>query len=797
MKKYFQYICTIFLLLLNVSQLNAQTNNNVDSPTLWANVPAPLKQAKWVMPSTSTNEGGHSYDIVNLYAKFRHSFDISKVPTTAPLYITADQSYRLYVNGKFIANGPARGYQQSQPFDEIDIAKYLKSGKNLIAVRIYNAGRSTYSYLSQGYAGLLYALDLGNGETIVSSKSTKTLRQVGCDRDTIMLSSQMNNQEHIDLRIENPAWTQPDFDDSNWKKPRTLIYNAMPYYTFESRMIPMPEVYSLTPENLVATGVGKTISEDYRIRDVVDLFAKENLKTQFVNQEKTIATANASPKGEFKNFLFDFGKMLVGFPILKIEDAKGGEIVDIHLTELAKDGTGFDRSANNLRLAHRLICREGNQEHQFFQLSAFRYMTIRVRNNPRSDLKITPTIMWSAYPLGDKGKFKTSNKLVNDIWQACKQTQKICALDAYVDTPYREQAQWWGDARVQSWNTFFISGDARLLRRGIHSIAMQKTPNGLTYGHAPTMAHHCILPDFSLVWILTLWDYYWQTGEIDVYLNNRNTVKSILAYFDANTDSKTGLVNADPRYWLFLDWTNLQKQYQPSVLNLWLLEALSKMQKLCADNGIESDAKMYAEKEKKIRNAIEKNLLIDGLVSDGIMANGKPNPETPIHAQVLAKMTNLNGFNFEKAKEKILLPFLREEKTFKATPSAFWVVYLMQCMVDNGQAKEIYNFIKKNWKPFAEYGTTFEDYANSTRKGTSHSHAWSAHPSFMLPRILGGVKQEAPAWKKISINPNFFEDFVDITYPTPQGDIKVSWKKSATGKYVKKIKTPKKIEVLK
>lgn len=354
-----------------------------------------------------------------------------------------------------------------------------------------------------------------------------------------------------------------------------------------------------------------------------------------------------------------------------------------------------------------------------------------------------------------------------------------------------------GRARVQSWNTFFISGDARLLRRGIRSIAMQKTPNGLTYGHAPTMAHNCILPDFSLIWILSLWDYYWQTGEIEAYLNHRDTVKSILAYFDAMTDPKTGLVKADYRYWLFLDWTNLQKDNQPSVLNLWLLEALSKMHKLCVDNGIESDAKMYAEREKKVRNAIEKNLLIDGLVSDGIMANGKPNPETPIHAQVLAKMTNLNGFDFEKAKEKILLPFLRGEKKFKAMPSAFWVVYLMQCMVDNGHAKEAYNFIKKNWKPFAEYGTTFEDYAESTRKGTSHSHAWSAHPAFMLPRILGGVKQEAPAWKKISINPNFFEDFVDITYPTPQGDITVSWKKSANGEYIKEIKTPNKIEVLK
>ena len=571
----------------------------------------------------------------------------------------------------------------------------------------------------------------------------------------------------------------------------------MPYYTFESRMIPMPEIYSIEPKNLVATGVGKTINEENRIRDVVDLFRKEEVKTQLVNEEKTVATVNASPKCEFKNILFDFGKMLVGFPTLKIENAKGGEIIDIYLTELIKDGSGFDCSANNLRLAHRLICRQGSQEHQFFQHSAFRYMTIRVRNNPNSDLKITPSMMWSAYPLGDKGKFNTSNKLVNDIWQACKQTQKICSLDAYIDTPYREQAQWWGDARVQCWNTFFISGDARLLRRGIRSISMQKAPNGLTYGHAPTMAHNCILPDFSLIWILTLWDYYWQTGEIEVYLNHRDTVKSILAYFDAMTDLKTGLVKADNRYWLFLDWTNLQKQDLPSVLNLWLLEALSKMHKLCADNGIQADAKMFAQREKKVRNAIEKNLIIDGLVSDGIMANGKPNPETPIHAQVLAKMTNLNGFDFEKAKEKILLPFLRGEKKFKAMPSAFWVVYLMQCMVDNGHAKEAYNFIKKNWEPFAEYGTTFEDYAESTRKGTSHSHAWSAHPAFMLPRILGGVKQEAPAWEKVSINPNFFEDSVDITYPTPQGDIKVSWKKSANGKYIKEIKTPKKIEVLK
>ena len=81
-------------------------------------------------------------------------------------------------------------------------------------------------------------------------------------------------------------------------------------------------------------------------------------------------------------------------------------------------------------------------------------------------------------------------------------------IDAYVDCPWREQAQWWGDARVQAANTFHLSADARMLKRGIRQIAAQEPPNGLTYGMTPTMSHHCILPDYTLTWVMTIWDYY-------------------------------------------------------------------------------------------------------------------------------------------------------------------------------------------------------------------------------------------------------------------------------------------------
>ncbi len=772
-----------------------------ESPAIWSNVPDSLKSAKWIW----SKYPHFFYEITNVYCAARKTFELSELPKKAPMFISADQSYRLYINGKFVCSGPARGYQHSWPFDEIDVAKFLKKGKNVIAVRAYNGGRSTFAYLTEGYAGIIFALELGNGKNIVSDSTAKTRLQSGCDRDTAEISIQMNNQEIIDLRSENPDWINADFDDSSWTRPSGMKFNAMPYYSMESRMIPMLEEFEIKPAAFILKGKGKASTMDIRVFDVAKIFKDEKIPHEEVLENSQTAVALPS-KDEVQSFVFDMGKMMVGMPILKIEGAKGGEIVDIITTELVSKNGGDINGSSMLAPANRLVCREGSQTHQFYNVFGTRYITVRVRNNPDSTLKISPSLMWSAYPLADKGKFKTSNAYVNKIWETCKQTQKICALDAYVDTPYREQAQWWGDARVQSWNTFFISGDDRLLRRGIRSIAMQKVPNGLTYGHAPTKAHNCILPDFSLTWILSLYDHYWQTGSVEAFLCHRDTVDSILSYFDGVTDPKTGLVSYDNRYWLFLDWCGIQKNGQPALLNLWLLEALDKITKMCAENGLDDFAEKYGARAKKIRKAVTENLLTkDGLISDGIMPDGKQNPTTGVHAQTLGRMVKIEGMDFEKAKSEILLPFIKRgaqndipkdwnKERLKNDPSSFWVVYVFKLLCDEGYNREVYDFIKSKWKDFAEYGTTFEGYSPSS---TSHSHAWSAHPAFILPQILGGVKQEAAGWAKVSFNPNFFEDFAEITYPTPRGNIKVVWKKNADGSYSKTIDTPKDIETIK
>ncbi len=785
------------LLLLGVCAMSsiAATYENpvVENEKVWANVPASLKRAQWIWP----NQGSWGYDIVNSYSLFREKFNLKNLPEKAVMHITADAYYRLYINGEFVANGPARGYQRSYPFDSIDVAKYLKEGKNVIAVRVYSVGRSTFSYVCEGRAGLLFALDMGKDGEVRSNKNTICKRQAGCARDTAQYSVQMANQEHIDLREEDPDWAQIDFDDSSWNlgiKVAT-VYNAMPYYSFEERMIPMNEYKILPMKTLVAQGFGKTISDSEKYRNIAELFAKEGEKVpEKVMKDQESVAIPATKKGESYSVLVDFGKVNVGFPIFKVEGAKGGEIVDTLFAEYYTDGFALYNPYNegSMRaLANRMICKKGDFTNEFFGLQGFRYMLIRVRNNS-SELKITPTLRWAAYPHADKGVFKVSNSNAQKIWDACKHTQKICSLDAYVDTPMREQAQWWGDARVQAWNSFFISGDTKLFRRGIRSIAMQQVPNGLTYGHAPTFAHSCILPDFSLTWIMTLWDYYWQTGSIEPYTTHKNVVDGIISYFENFKDAKTGLVKSDPRFWLFLDWTGIQKSGCPAILNHWYLQALDKLTRLCKENNLEDDAKRYAQLAKNIRKAITENLVDkEGYAVDGVLSNGKQSDKRSIQAQIVSKMNNIEGFDFDKAKDNIILPYLHGKIKTHAEPSSFWVVYVFKTMIDAGYQKDVYDFILKNWKEMGEYGTAFENY-NAPKM--SRSHAWTAHPAFILPQILGGIEQKSAGWKEVSIKPLPLEDSFEIVQPTPLGDIKVAKKAGEKDIF---IDCPKEIKIIK
>ena len=754
----------------------------VENDLTFSHIPKSLRNASWIW-----GERACWYDIVNSYALFRKTFELPSKPKSAKLFITADQCYRLYVNGSFVCSGPERGYQENWKYDSLDISKYLQAGKNVIAVRAYCAGRGTFAYISKDSAGVLFALECENlADAVVSGKDVKALSQKSCSRNTAQYSMQLNDQEHIDMRKEPVGWKNLNFNDSHWRNSHTRPFGVMPWNNLKARVVPMLLEKEMALPLIVSKARGKSLSDKEQMRDVALLFNSENLvhtKISPTNAFQYPLVAEPAKNGEVSSFVVDFGKVVVGRPVLEIKGAVGGEIIDTRFGEVLKTSTNdtFESTGCYAHLANRLICRKGAQEHDFFHPMGARYITIRVRKNKNSRIEITPKMISYIGDVPQKCVFETSDAYINKIWQACKHTQEICTLDAYVDTPHREQAQWWGDARVQSWNTFFISGETRYVRKGIDDIAQMRSPNGLTYGHAPTMAHFNILPDFSLIWVLTLWDYYWQTADASILAQYKDVVDGLIAYFETHKDKNTGLLYFDERYWLFLDWTDIHKEGQPALLNLWYLHALERLTILANEAGLKNASAHYSKLAFDMRLAITKTLLdkADGLICDGVFKDGSINKNKGIHAQTIATLCNIDGFDSNKAIKSVLLPYVKRNDYKKGDPSAYWSVYVLNLLVEKGYDKEVFDFICRKWKTMAEFGSTFESFNVDPFKqqigGETTSHAWSAHPVFLLPKILSGIRQTKAGWQDYTVSPNKIVKSAHIVYPTPKGNIEVKW----------------------
>ena len=755
--------------------------------------------------------GLHNYDLQNCYCLFRSTFDLPAQPASAPLYLTADQSYQLWINEQFVCRGPARGFQDSWPFDEVDVAPFLRAGENVIAVRAYHPGCGSFSYISRQAAGVLVAARWQMEDQtfeINSDESWKTRRQIGVKKETLPSSIQLLPQEHIDLRLEPRGWQSADFDHSDWQTPRlSRAWNSPPWNALESRGIPMLREEFAPAPRWLGESSGLAAREFCDVREVVALAVSEGLQHQARDEDfKGILTVAPVDEGQYRSYLFDYGRVMVGSLQLEIAGARGGEIIDCLSCETTyEDDTGaptqtpwLDPTTHSaIALGTRLVCRDGDNSHAFYHLVGARYLMLRVRNAPHA-LTIKLRLKAAGYPLETVGEFRSSNAQLEQIWRACAHTEQICSLDAYVDTPWREQAQWWGDARVQAWNTFHLADDARLLARGIRQIGAQQLPIGLTYGHAPTIAHSCVLPDFTLVWMLTQWDYYFQTGSLHAFEEQRATTARALDYFRAHTDETLDLVRSDARYWLFLDWTALPRQGFSTVLNAWLLLALERLAQMHRLNGDENAAASLESWAKRVRAALEK-LIVGGLLADGYDAQGARFESFSIHAQTLGLILSLRGLDESKAVETVLLPFVEAEELPTETdaifPSAYWVTYVLSVLTEHGKGAAVLKFIERHWVPMARYGSTWETYAQNLVAGeSSHSHAWSAHPLFHLMQTIGGLTQRAPRWKKMRFAPVFVGESGGATVPTPHGAVVSNWHKQGE-KIAVSLQVPTGIEV--
>ena len=765
----------------------------------------PLCSAEWIWPAMET----YPY---NRYAHFRRDFELPDVPGDAALHITADQMYVLYVNGGYVGRGPARGYQAHWPFDMHDVAPLLRKGKNWISVIAYNAGVSTYQYLHQTKAGFLCALEM-DGDRLVSDGEWRGRLDESHKRYTARLSVQLNFQEAVDARLDDRQWIEsatPPGED--WGQPLHVVpFGVMPWHTLEPRGIANLGNRLLAYKSAIAHATGKCGAQWREMENLKEAWLAE--RSGLIWEQETAAQASsdglsftvpATGAGNFHAVLLDLGRPSIGTFCLDVAGASGGEVIDLFACEWLDDdggphvpGTRRDCEAS---MSARLVLREDRTRWEAVQMIGHRYLTVIVRESDRP-LTIACNLRETVYPMDVTGAFDCGDQELNDIYGICVNTQRICALDAYVDTPWREQAQWWGDARVQSWNTFHLSNDAGLLQRGIQQIAGQSAPNGLTYGHAPTIAHHCILPDFSIIWLLTLYDHYFQTGRTDLFESMWPRVQRVLDYFDTEGRGDHGLLIYDKRYWLFLDWADIHKEGAPTLLNLWYYHAMDKLAEVADKAGQREAHDALAQRRDMIAPLIMDRLFDAeaGLFHDGLTSAGEPVVVHSIHNQTLALLSGLASEAHEQMREQRLLPYLEGKAIEGAQPSSYWVTYVYSVMREAGYDRAVIEHIRKHWGPMVSYGGCSEMFtldAQTHRPEPGYvgtfSHAWAAHPIYHLAGSVGGIVQAEPGWDRVCFRPLLgATDRCNATIPTPHGLIHVRWQLRGEREYAVELALPK------
>jgi alpha-L-rhamnosidase len=77
-----------------------------------------------------------SPDPKEAHGLFRKTIRLDSVPEWVPARMTADSRYVLFANGQEVFRGPIRSQPRRLHYDLFDLAPYLRSGVNILAVHV-------------------------------------------------------------------------------------------------------------------------------------------------------------------------------------------------------------------------------------------------------------------------------------------------------------------------------------------------------------------------------------------------------------------------------------------------------------------------------------------------------------------------------------------------------------------------------------------------------------------------------------------------------------------------------------
>ncbi len=682
----------------------------------------------------------HPFDLHEVYLCFRSpaAFQLDQSPEQTELLITADSRYKLWVNGRFVARGPARGYPEFQAVDRLDLRPYLRTGPNTLAVQLYQPGYSHFAYLHRGAAGLLAQLTCDSQFVLVTGPDWRVRRDPSFSDRAPRVSIYSSGVEERNLYLAE-AWTEPEYDDSGWEAARLVgPVGAYPWTNLRQRSLPLLEE-SERPLTLLETRRGN-YPGDLPVDAHLALRAgwtSAKVKPVAVDEAGWFSPVLAARQAAY--WLFDLGRDYAGQGWAEIEGAGGEEWLAISYVEKIRAGQlviSDPHTYCRVRLTDRFRLRPGGQGAETFSLRGGRYLLFQLVGPTGPEFRFRPHLRVSEYPLEMTRPLAAADSQLADIVTMCEETFRACLQDGFVDSTWRESSQWVGDALPQSLIMATMSDDVRPLRQVIAMAVQGAYPDGVLPGVLPGEVHAYTVVDYNFMWVEILRLYQELTGDNDFVAQMWPALLKMLDRFhqDINQD---GLLLSQPGRRLFLDWAPLSRNEPNAVYNLHYVLALQQAAALARGRDLITDeTDIWQRRAAAVQSDCRAAFWQQGRWYDDLARS--------TFSQLATALALLTNTARPEEAAALLDPLAARsldpaddpapDKMVLASP--FMHHYVFEALRQGGRSDQVVEIIRRRWGRWVEagYPTTWENWNVDFPDG-SQCHAFSAHPRYHLAEI--------------------------------------------------------------
>ncbi len=385
------------------------------------------------------------------------------------------------------------------------------------------------------------------------------------------------------------------------------------------------------------------------------------------------------------------------------------------------------------------------------------------------------------------GSFSCDDALLNRIWETGAYTVHLNMQNYIWDGVKRDRLVWIGDLHPETSTIQAVFGDTSVIRESLDLVTEQ----------TPADEWMNDFPSYSMWWIIIQNDYYHYCGDRAYLAKQLPYLKTLFRNLSAQIAPNGQDISPNR----FLDWPTRghDDAVDAGIQALHILAAQASAE-IFAELG-ESELAKQAEADcARLREFAVK---CDGFKQSAAMA-------------VLAGLLDA-----EQTNEAVL------KNGGAAGMSTFMGYYILLAMAKAGDYTGALKMIREYWGGMLKLGATsfWEDfdidwmqnaapidrlpregeidvhasYGRFCYTGYRHSlcHGWASGPTAWLSRYVLGVAFLEAGGKKVRIQPHLGDlNWVEGTYPTPYGVIRLRHEKCADGSVKTTVQAPDEIEIL-